>query len=100
MSDTINVGVNRYTFTTSDGVDWELNGTANTGYTLTIDTHNPQRDNCSYSSSSCKNPRKFIFQISNDAIITGSDSLTRAYLLNPDDLSDRNADLKKAATLN
>ena len=99
LSDTIQANGNTYTFTTSDGVDWSLSGTATNGYTLTIDTNNPQREDCSYNSSSCKNPRKFSFQISNDAIITGSDPLTRAYLLNPDDLSDRNADLKKASEL-
>jgi len=102
LSDNISVGATT-SFTTSDGVDWQLqinkNGNVIERYDLTINTNNPQRDNCVYNHTTCKNPRRFTFQIDNNAIITGSDALTRAYIENPDDLSSRVEDLQRAEQL-
>ena len=92
-----------YTFQTSDGVYWtlvlRLRSNIIIRYDLTIDTHNSQRDDCGPYSAECRNPRRFGFQISSNAIVTGDDPLTRAYLENPDDLSNRAGDLKRAAEI-
>ena len=90
-------------FITSDGMEYRLQGTStNTNdihYTLTLDTRNPSRQNCVYNSSTCPNPRLFTFNITPDGFIEPTDNLSRAYLMNPSDLSDRDADLQRASEL-
>ncbi len=93
-----------YSFTTSDGITWVLSCAIQTGgvplrkYTITIDVGNPKRQACTYSSS-CKNPGQFQFELTNDGKLVAVDALTRAYLMNPNNLNDRDTDLKKAHTL-
>jgi len=97
---TISAGVCK--FDTADGVSWAIEPQVNedvpTRYDITIATHNSSRDNCTYSSS-CKNPGMFSFIVRSDGFIDGSDNLTQAYLLNPTELNERTADLRKAAEL-
>lgn len=93
----------RYSFRTSDGVDWVLDvedrGNIIQWYDLTIDTNNPQRTCVGIYGNDCRDPRQFRFQISNSAVITANDPLTQAYLENPDDLSNRAGDLQRAAEI-
>ena len=85
-------------FTTSDGLVWSVASDSNNGYDIIIDTGNDKRQDCTYSSS-CKNPRKFKFNVNSDGVTKAVDNLSKAYLMNPNDLNDRSADLQKAASL-
>lgn len=100
---TINSGSpNSYEFTTPDGLEWlmfTINSTSDDiFYFIMIDTKNPARQNCSYSKNTCKNPRSFLFKVEKNGAVTYADNLTRVYLENPDNLTERYADLAKAAT--
>ncbi len=91
---------NPYRFITSDGMDYSLAvqepNTNNLHYILTLDTRNTARQNCTYNSTTCRNPRLFTFEIDHDGFISPTDPLSRAYLMNPSELNDREADLQQA----
>ena len=108
LSTPISLSNNTYTFVTSDSMTWSLvpkttsisgHGTVPQHYTITIDVGNPKRQSCVYDSSSCKNPGQFKFKVMGDGSTVAIDNLTRAYLMNPNNLNDRDADLKKAKNL-
>ena len=91
-------------FDTADGLTWivehvetDYSGAKKPkSYKITIVTNNSNRDNsCTYSHS-CKNPGRFSFKVNGNGSVEGADSLTKAYLLNPNEINSRTADLKKA----
>ena len=74
---------------------------SSTGLTYSIELTIPRKDNkddCSYSNS-CLEPNQYKFLVNNFGEITGNDSLTKAYLLNPDKFNDRKTDFTKAEEL-
>lgn len=104
ITDSVTKTENKYTFSTPDGVVWTIdsefdNNSNLISYDITIDTGNTSQSNCTYDKTNCKNPRLFKFTVDNNGCVTGSDNLTKAYLLNPDNLNDRKNDLAKAASL-
>lgn len=106
LSDNIVSTASNYTFTTIDGIQWNIHLVDNTDinkayYSIVINTRNPMRQNCTYNSTSCQNPRQFAFRVNMRGIVSADDSdyLTQAYLRNPNDLSDRHADLITAKEL-
>lgn len=90
---------NKYSFTTEDGIAWELTAKADGSYKIKIDTKRGDRSACFFDSDSCQKPRLFEFDLSNGGVLSGSDNLTKAYLQNPSNLNDRKNDLNKAATM-
>ena len=71
------------------------------GLTYNIELTIPRKDNkddCSYSTS-CLEPNQYKFLVNNFGEITGNDSLTKAYLLNPNKFNDRKTDFAKAEEL-
>ena len=96
-------------FMTEDGLLWRFERqSAHQDYVITIDTNatgraNAERipPNCSF--DECQNPTKAdLFRFYSDQFgrVVGDDPLTCAYLENPNNLSDRNADIAKARTIN
>lgn len=74
---------------------------SSTGLTYNIELTIPRKDNkddCSYSNS-CLEPNQYKFLVNNFGEITGNDSLTKAYLLNPNKFNDRKTDFAKAEEL-
>lgn len=74
---------------------------SSTGLTYNIELTIPRKDNkddCSYSTS-CLEPNQYKFLVNNFGEITGNDSLTKAYLLNPNKFNDRKTDFAKAEEL-
>lgn len=108
LSVPISTSSSNYTFTTADGLGWTLvskaasvagiSGAVPAFYTVTIDVGNPKRQACVYSTS-CTNPGRFQFRVQSNGSVTAVDNLTRAYLMNPNNLSDRSADLQTAKNL-
>lgn len=105
LSENISVSNNAYNFTTIDGVQWRMTFTAKPNpalerYNITITTGNPSRDNtCTYNKTTCTNPGQFSFMVDMKGTVSAVDPLARAYLENPNDLSDRYADLRRAKEL-
>lgn len=102
LSKDISKASSDYNFTTTDGIEWTLTAQSEQtnpqipqSYTVTIDTGNPHRQAGLYSGTN-QNPRQFKFIVSANGSVTASDALSQAYLKNPNDLSDRVADLKVA----
>ena len=102
LSRSYNKSQSAYDFATVDGLNWTIyaNNTDsnNPDYLVILDTGNPARENCVYNKNTCKNPRNFQLRINANGEVTYADNLTRVYLENTDSLTDRNADLAKAAT--
>ena len=80
-------------FVTVDGVEWVFDGFS---FYIDLDDESDSM-NCSYNSNSCPRPDRFNFIIDPETgVVSGNDPLTRAYLANPDNLSDKKADYKTA----
>ena len=80
---------------TADFMAWEckFSHVTNTAV-VTVDLEEDSGNNCSYSSS-CKKPDTFEFDIAKDGTVTGKDKLTKVYLDNMENLTDRKADYAK-----
>lgn len=51
-------------------------------YRVTVDMNRDDSPNCSYNSSNCKHPDRFVFMVDSGGDITGFDELTKQYLRN------------------
>ena len=58
-----------------------------------VDLEEDSGNNCSY--SSCKKPDTFEFNIAKDGTVTGKDDLTKVYLDNMENLTDKKGDYAK-----
>lgn len=103
---------NGCSFTTTDGIFWKI--TANTPtsellgttrymritYDVVIDTNgeNVGKD-CYYGQSGCIKPDLYKFTVDTFGHVNPNDSLTKAYLLNPNKMNDRKNDYAEAAKL-
>ena len=93
------------TFDTTDGLHW----TVGCASVRTNERTEPNRCNilirtddeaeCVYGDCNNSKYNAFAFNVLSNGRLTGEDSLTRAYLMNPTKLNDKKADLKKAETL-
>ena len=92
-------------FYTKDGAYWKISksditindGVDNIEIGLLVDFGGTVAGvNCLYDQDSCPNPDRFEFTIDTYGKITGSDSLTKAYLENPDKTNDRSVDFARA----
>lgn len=82
------------TFTTADGVEWEI-GLGNDGiYLFTVKLNNKGAD-CTYSAE-CKKPSNFAFYVEPSGKVYGNDPLTEAFLNNKFKLNDRKKDRAEA----
>lgn len=83
------------TWVTADFMSWKctFSHVTNTAV-VTVDLEEDSGNNCSYSSS-CKKPDTFEFDVSKEGVITGKDELTKVYLDNMENLTDRKADYDK-----
>lgn len=93
---------NSIVFTTVDGIEWtsasnEI-GENLQGYNITIDLDNAG-SNRTFDENS-NNPDRFSFEVDLRGNIRGRDSLTRAYLANPNKLNDKKADYAQALNAN
>jgi hypothetical protein len=87
------------TWVTADFMSWKctFSHVTNTAV-VTVDLEEDSGNNCSYSSS-CKKPDTFEFDVSKEGVITGKDELTKVYLDNMENLTDRKADYDEAADI-
>ena len=92
-------------FYTKDGAYWKISksditdnyGVKNIEIGLLVDFGGTVAGvNCLYDQDSCPNPDRFEFTIDTYGKVTGSDSLTKAYLENPDKTNDRSVDFARA----
>ena len=112
LSEDAKAVTNGYSFTTTDGICWNV--TANQAtyetigttkytritYNVTIDTDSENAgSNCYYGQSGCKKPDLFKFTVDTFGHVEGSDPLTKAYLLNPTKMNDKKADYAEAEKL-
>ncbi|MCQ2744163.1 MAG: prepilin-type N-terminal cleavage/methylation domain-containing protein [bacterium] len=97
LTEAYKVQSSKYEFASGDGIKWSFVYGDN-GYDITIDVNNPVRMACTYNKTTCKNPGQFKFRVNADGNVSAADNLTKAYLENPDNLHDRQADLTKAAS--
>ena len=81
------------TFNTSDGLFWNVNYVSDSSSTVSIDLKDGK--GCIHSPD-CPKPDKFEFFVANNGRVIGKDSLTRTYLANPHNLSDRKNDYKNS----
>lgn len=83
-------------FQTVDGMGWRVIDLDGRFAYVEINTNDDKKDDCIYSAS-CRNPRRYSFNIEEDQLkITPADPLTAAFLANPNKLNDRKAALKTA----
>ena len=78
---------------TADFMAWKCTYSTGTAV-VTVDLEEDSGNNCSYSSS-CKKPDTFEFEVSKEGVVTGKDELTKVYLDNMENLTDRKADYDK-----
>lgn len=83
-----------FTFTTADGVEWEISTTEDLRYIITVKLNN-KGDDCTYSAE-CKKPAKFEFYVDGDGNVYGNDPLTEAFLNNKFKLNERKKDRAEA----
>ena len=83
-----------FTFTTADGVAWEINTIVGSGYIITLKLNNKGGD-CTYSAE-CKKPSRFGFYVDGDGNVYGNDPLTEAFLNNKFKLNERKKDRAEA----
>ena len=91
---------NEEIFTTADGIQWTIRYEGANDHHITIDLDTDSNNNCTY--DTCANgtkPDRFEFTVLDNGAVRGRDSLTKAYLMNPNKLNDKKTDLAKAKTL-
>ena len=95
-------------FTTTDGINWLIQRNIinpqnpinpNWLYTIRVDLNGNGGNNCTYDSNTCPNPDRFSFNILSSGDVLGGDSLTRAYLKNPDNMNNKKKDYEEANAL-
>lgn len=87
-------------FTTADGIQWTIRYEGANDHHITIDLDTDSNSNCSF--DTCANgtkPDRFEFTVLDNGTVRGRDSLTKAYLMNPNKLNDKSTDLAKAREL-
>lgn len=83
------------TFQTSDGHTWNIRNLNNGRYAIGVYI-NPDKQQCTYSNN-CQKPGEFSFVVNEQGKTSGNDPLTVAYLANPTNLNDKNADFSTAS---
>ena len=78
---------------TADFMSWNCSYTSGTAV-VKVDLDEDNSKNCSYAST-CKNPDTFEFNVAQDGTITGKDDLTKIYLDNMENLTDKKGDYAK-----
>ena len=104
-------------FTTTDGISWEVIGSGISGsYTtnyagssnptvatdyrniITIDVNGDKAPNCSYNND-CQNPDRFVFYVYNYGNVEAADPLGKAFLLNSTNMNSKDEDRTRAKSL-
>ena len=94
---------NDVTFTTIDGINWVTSPVTESGVNITIDLDEPEsgedKTYDEFTEGSKPKPDRFSFEVDLRGNVRGGDSLTKAYLANPNKLNDKKADYAKAEEL-
>lgn len=80
-------------FSTPDGILWIIEDRTRK---ITIDVDRNNNDDCTFEDDGCDKVDRFVFNVTPRGHVLGDDALTRAYLANPDKLSDRKHDYNVA----
>ena len=103
-ADVEEIGTADATFKTQDGTKWETeyygDVDENVIYNVYYSVNSEEGKDCTFNpSGSCKNPNKFCFELDTFGRPKACDSLSKAYLLNPNNMHDKKRDLKCAQIL-